>query len=168
MSTRVVSIRRARVEDAPALSDVSDAAWREAYRGIIPGVALERMLARRGPGWWRRTAIRARPLVVIACADAIAGYASYGPARDRALRAEGEIDELYLAPEYQGLGFGTRLFEAVRDDLSGREVRRLAVWTLAENGRARDFYEGLGGRACAEAVDRVAGVRLAKVAYLFR
>lgn len=167
MSTKVVSIRRARADDAAALSGIFDAAWREAYQGIIPGVALERMMARRGPRWWRQTVARSRPLVVIECGEAIAGYASYGRCRDRALKAEGELDELYLAPEYQGLGFGTRLFKAVRNDLFDREVHRVAVWTLADNTRARDFYERLGGRVCAEAVDRVAGARLAKVAYLF-
>ena len=167
MSTKVVSIRRARADDAVALSAVFEAAWREAYLGIIPGVALERMMARRGPRWWRQTVGRTRPLVVIECGDAVAGYASYGRCRDRALKAEGEVDEIYLAPEYQGLGLGTRLFKAVRNDLSDRDVRRLAVWTLAENHRARDFYERLGGRVCAEAVDRVAGAALAKVAYLF-
>ena len=52
----------------------------------------------------------------------IAGYVSYGRCRDRSLPADGEIDELYLAPEYQGLGFGRRLFKAVRNDLTDREM----------------------------------------------
>lgn len=167
MSTQVISIRRARSDDAAMLSDVFDAAWREAYQGIIPGVALDRMLARRGPRWWRATIGRGRPLVVLEIGEAIAGYVSYGRCRDRTLRAEGEIDELYLAPEYQGLGFGTRLFKAVRNDMTDREVTRVAVWSLAENGRARAFYERLGGRIVAQSADRVAGASLAKVAYLF-
>lgn len=167
MSTTTISIRRARAEDAAMLSGVFDAAWREAYQGIIPGVALDRLMARRGPRWWRSTVARNRPLVVLEFGEAIVGYASYGRCRDRSLKAEGEVDELYLSPEYQGLGFGTRLFKAIRNDLSDREVNRIAVWTLADNQRAREFYERLGGRICAETVDRVAGANLAKVAYLF-
>ncbi|WP_128561627.1 GNAT family N-acetyltransferase [Methylobacterium crusticola] len=167
MSTQVVSIRRAREQDAGTLSEVFDAAWREAYQGIIPGVALDRMLARRGPRWWRSTVGRNRPLVVLEVGEAVVGYVSYGRCRDRALRADGEIDEIYLAPTYQGLGYGTRLFRAVRNDFADRDVNRVAVWSLAENGRARDFYERLGGRAIAEATDRIAGANLAKVAYLF-
>ena len=46
-------------------------------------------------------------------------------------------------------------------------MRRIAVWSLAENHRARDFYERMGGRVVAEACDRVAGADLPKVAYLF-
>ena len=97
-----------------------DAAWREAYQGIIPGPRLAQDDRATRPalvalGHQPRTpARRAR------CREAIAGYASYGRCRDRSLAAEGEIDELYLAPEYQGLGFGARLFKAVRNDLRDR------------------------------------------------
>src|SRR5918993_5664681 len=146
MSDLLVSIRHAKPEDAPGLSRVFDQAWREAYQGIIPGVALERMLARRGPGWWRSTVSRGRPLAVLDIGQGIAGYVSYGRCRDRTIPAEGEIDELYLAPEYQGLGFGRRLFRAVRNDLGDRNMPRLVVWSLADNDRACAFYQHLGGK----------------------
>jgi GNAT superfamily N-acetyltransferase len=168
MTELVISIRRAKTDDAAALSDVFDAAWREAYQGIIPGIVLERMLARRGPVWWRQAIGRNRALVVLDVGESIAGYASYGRCRDRSLPADGEVDELYLAPEYQGLGFGRRLFNAVRNDLADREVRRVAVWSLADNPRARAFYERLGGRMVAESSEACAGTRLGKIAYLFR
>ena len=135
-----------------------DAAWREAYQGIIPAIALERMMARRGPRWWLSTIGRGRPLVVLDVGETVAGYVSYGRCRDRSLPADGEIDELYLAPEYQGIGFGTRLFKAVRNDLIDRGIKRIAVWCLSENERACAFYERLGGRSIAETSDRVAGV----------
>lgn len=168
MKELTISIRRARSEDAAALSGVFDAAWREAYLGVIPGVALDRMMARRGPRWWLSTIGRGRPLVVLDVAETVAGYVSYGRCRDRSLPAEGEIDELYLAPEYQGLGFGTRLFRAVRNDLADRGVKRLAVWSLADNERARAFYARLGGKIVAETSERVCGSSLTKVAYLFK
>lgn len=168
MKELVISIRRVRSEDAAALSGVFDAAWREAYQGIIPGIALERMMARRGPRWWLSTVGRGRPMVVLDVGETVAGYVSYGRCRDRSLPAEGEIDELYLAPEYQGVGFGKRLFKAVRNDMHDRGIKRIAVWVLAENDRARAFYAGLGGTVVAETMDRVAGSDLTKVAYLFR
>ncbi len=167
MSDLLVSIRHAKAEDAPALSRVFDAAWREAYQGIIPGVALERMLARRGPGWWRSTVGRGRPLAVLDIGQGIAGYVSYGRCRDRSMPADGEVDELYLAPEYQGLGFGTRLFKAVRNDLRDRGARRIAVWALTDNERACAFYKRLRGRPVAQATERITGASLNKVAYLF-
>jgi ribosomal protein S18 acetylase RimI-like enzyme len=168
MSDLLISIRRARTEDALPLTRVFEAAWREAYQGIIPGVALERMLARRGPRWWRSAVGRGRPLVVLDIGQGVAGYVSYGRSRDRSLPADGEIDELYLAPEYQGLGFGRRLFQAVRNDLHDRDLPRIVVWALSDNERACAFYRRLGGRQIAEVEERVAGTPLRKTAFLFR
>lgn len=168
MSDLLVSIRHAKPDDAPALSTVFDAAWREAYLGIIPGVTLDKMFARRGERWWRSTVSRGRPLVVLDIGQGIAGYASYGRCRDRSLPADGEIDEIYLLPEYQGIGLGRRLFKAVLNDLRHSDMQRVAVWALAENERACAFYAGLGGRSVARVEERIGGTPLAKVAYLFR
>jgi len=168
MSDLLVSIRQAKPDDAEGLSRVFDAAWREAYQGIIPGVALDRMLSRRGLRWWRSTVSRGRPLAVLDIGQGVAGYASYGRCRDRALPADGEIDELYLLPEYQGVGLGRRLFRAVCNDLRAHEMSRIALWALADNHRACAFYEGMGGRSIARIEERIGGIPLAKVAYLFR
>jgi ribosomal protein S18 acetylase RimI-like enzyme len=168
MSDLLVSIRHAKPDDAEGLSRVFEQAWREAYQGIIPGVALERMLARRGPRWWHSTVSRGRPLAVLDIGQGIAGYVSYGRCRDRSLPAKGEIDELYLAPEYQGIGLGRRLFKAVRNDLADRDMERIVVWALADNERACAFYERMGGRSIAQVKERIGGVSLSKIAFLFR
>lgn len=168
MSDLLVSIRHAKPGDAPALAAVFDAAWREAYQGIIPGLTLEKMLSRRSPRWWRSALSRGRPLVVLDIGQGIAGYVSYGRCRDRSLPAQSEIDEFYLLPEYQGLGFGRRLFNAVRNDLRDREMGKTVVWALAENERACAFYRHLGGRRIAEVQERIGGASLAKIAFLFR
>jgi GNAT superfamily N-acetyltransferase len=83
-------------------------------------------------------------------------------------RPDGEIDELYLAPEYQGLGFGRRMFKAVRNDLEDRGSKRIAIWCLTENERGCSFYRGMGGRLIAETTERFSGVAVAKSCYLFR
>jgi ribosomal protein S18 acetylase RimI-like enzyme len=168
MSDLLVSIRHATQDDALGLSRVFESAWREAYQGIIPGVTLEKMLVRRGPRWWRSTVTRGRPLAVLDIGQGIGGYVSYGRCRDRSLPADGEIDELYLAPEYQGVGLGRRLFKAVRNDLADRGMPCVVVWALAENDRACGFYECMGGRSIAQVTERIGGTPLAKVAYLFR
>ncbi|CAM3221198.1 MULTISPECIES: GNAT family N-acetyltransferase [Methylobacterium] len=167
MSTRTTSIRRAREADLGSLSTVFDASWREAYRGLIPGVALERLIAGRDRAWWRSALRRGRPIALVETGERVVGYAAYGRTRSRALGTEAEIDELYLMPEYQGIGLGRRLFKAVRNDLADHGLTQLGVWSLEENDRAGAFYEGLGGRAGPRVMDRVAGVALPKVGYLF-
>lgn len=167
MSTRTTSIRRAREADLGSLSTVFDASWREAYRGIIPGVELEQLIAGRDRAWWRSALRRGRPIALVETGERVVGYAAYGRTRSRALGTEAEIDELYLMPEYQGIGLGRRLFKAVRNDLADHGLTQLGVWSLEENDRAGAFYEGLGGRAGPRVMDRVAGVALPKVGYLF-
>ncbi|NEU12385.1 GNAT family N-acetyltransferase [Methylobacterium sp. BTF04] len=167
MSTSTTSIRRARSTDADTLSDVFDAAWREAYRGIIPGVSLERMISQRSSQWWLGATQRSRPLVVVETGDGVVGYAVYGAARARSLKAAGEIDELYILPSHQGLGLGRRLFRAVSNDMHDHGLARIGVWALEENDRARDFYAGLGGVLTGRSVDRIAGSVLPKVGYRF-
>lgn len=167
MSTRTTSIRRAREADLGSLSTVFDASWREAYRGIIPGVELERLIAGRDRAWWRSALRRGRPIALVETGERVVGYAAYGRTRSRALGTQAEIDELYLMPEYQGIGLGRRLFKAVRNDLADHGLTQLGVWSLEENDRAGAFYEGLGGRAGPRVMDRVAGVALPKVGYLF-
>ena len=167
MSTNTISIRRAKAGDAPQLAAVFDAAWREAYRGVIAGVALERYLAKRDARAWRAMIGRGRGLAAMEAGNRVVAYAAYGRARDRSLRAEGEIDELYVAPEYQGIGLGTRLFRAVRNDLSDHGLSCLGVWALADNERACAFYRGLGGEPGPEAIERVSGCCLPKVGFLF-
>ncbi|SHO62392.1 Ribosomal protein S18 acetylase RimI [Pseudoxanthobacter soli DSM 19599] len=165
MKTGAIDIRRAVRGDAAAIADVHDEAWRQAYRGILPGAELERMIARRGPAWWDR-AIRQRvSILVLGHEGNTAGYVTFGQSRARTLPYRGEIYELYLQPEYQGLGFGSKLFEAAKDALTSQGRRSLVVWALADNDVACAFYERRGGRSVGRSVDRIGDVLLQKVAY---
>ena len=167
MSDLATGVRLAKRIDAAAISAVFDAAWREAYRGIIPGVQLERMVLRRGPKWWGLSLRRGRPVAVIDVDKRIVGYCAYGRCRDASIPVEGEIDELYLLPEYQGVGLGRRLFRAVLNDLGDRVGKRVVVWSLAENARSCRFYESMGGQRFRETTERIGDTPLTKIAYLF-
>ena len=167
MVERVITIRGARASDAEAIAAVHDAAWRDAYRGIIPGRELERMVARRGPQWWHTAILRGTRLSVLDFDDTIGGYASYGRNRVPALPFGGEIFEIYLAPEFQGLGFGKRLFKAVRRDLAEHGYSSVLVWALADNERALAFYHRLGGRVVRRAEERFGDESRGRVAFGF-
>ncbi len=167
MGETLITIRDARESDAEAIAEVHDAAWRHAYRGIIPGRELERMIARRGPTWWRSAIVRRSRLVVLDFDDAIGGYASYGRNRVPALAYGGEIFELYIAPEFQGLGFGKRLFSAARKDLAEHGYASFLVWALAENEQALGFYRRLGGTIVRRAYERFGTEMRERVAFAF-
>ena len=165
MKTDAIEIRLARPDDAVDIADVHDAAWRNAYRGLIPGRELERLIERRGAKWWRNAIDRKTRVVVMSFGGVIAGYATYGRNRAVGLPYQGEIFELYLRPEYQGIGLGKRLFTAVRRDLTGHDVKSILVWALADNERACDFYRRLGGEPVDTMVERFGEIQLGKVAF---
>jgi ribosomal protein S18 acetylase RimI-like enzyme len=165
MNTRTLRIRPARPADASGISEVHDAAWREAYRGIIPGRELERMVMRRGPLWWRRLLSSRSRVIVLDFDDRVAGYVTYGPSRMRLLPYGGEIFELYLAPEFQGLGFGRRLFRAARHALVEEGYPATIVWALAPNERAVAFYEKLGGVAVVRRHERIDEVEIERIGF---
>ena len=100
--------------------------------------------------------------------DKIAGYANYGRNRARSLYYDGEIYELYLRPEFQGLGFGRKLFMWTRRDLVQSSLNSLVVWALSDNKTAVDFYRNLGGRAVARSSERFGSKVLDKVAFAWQ
>lgn len=161
------SIRPARAGDALTIAAVHDAAWREAYRGIIPGKSLESMINRRGPRWWLSAIRGGSRILVLEFDGRVAGYASLGRNRVAAIPYAGEIFELYLAPEFQGLGFGARLFAAARADLAAKGYLSVIVWALADNDRALRFYEKLGGVEVWRGTERFDNDTRARVAFGF-
>ena len=168
MSTRTIRIRTAEPADAAGVAAVHDAAWMEAYRGIIPGTHLERMVQRRGETWWANAITKGSRIVVLDVQDTIAGYASYGRNRAVSLPYRGEIFEIYLLPEYQGLGFGRRLFTAAQRELANHGLTSSVVWSLADNERAVGFYENLGGFLVGRAHETFGDVSRERLAFGWR
>ena len=56
------------------------------------------------------------------------------------------LDHLYVAPGWQGLGFGSALVAKAKT----LSPRRLLLWTFQRNRRARAFYEMRGFRSIAQ------------------
>jgi ribosomal protein S18 acetylase RimI-like enzyme len=167
MTTLTVDIRKAEPRDAEAIADVHHEAWRGAYAGIIPHRALNAMISRRGRDWWANAIRRAASVLVIEVGGQVAGYATLGRNRARELRQQGEIYELYLRPECQGIGLGSRLFAAAREKLAAHGLKGLVVWALEDNANAVSFYAGAGGRDIAEGVEVFDQKALRKIAFVW-
>src|SRR5262245_53102012 len=165
MSTILIEVRRAKPSDATAIASTHDEAWKGAYQGVIPGPELDKLINRRGPQWWDSAIRKGSRIAVLAFGDCVAGYANYGRNRARSLYYDGEIYELYLRPEFQGLGFGRRLFTAARRDLQQSGLQSLVIWALSDNEPAVGFYRALGGKAVARSSERFGTKVLDKVAF---
>jgi ribosomal protein S18 acetylase RimI-like enzyme len=165
MSTTLIEVRPAKAADAAAVASTHDEAWRSAYQGIIPGAELEKLINRRGPQWWDSAIRKGSRVSVLVFGDRVAGYANYGRNRARSLHFEGEIYELYLRPEFQGLGFGRRLFTSARRDLVQSGLKSMVIWALSDNDPATEFYRALGGRMVARSSEKFGPKSLDKVAF---
>jgi GNAT superfamily N-acetyltransferase len=167
MTSLVIDVRHARGSDAADLAEVYEAAWREAYSGIIPALILEKMIVRRSARWWREV-IGRRTILVLDVGGEIAGYATIASARHGKDRSSAEIQELYLAPEYQGIGLGVRLFHAAVKEIRAKGYARILVRALADNDRATAFYLRRGGRLTARTEEVLGDRKLDCVWFEFR
>ena len=167
MTLLTTEIRRARASDAAAIAAVHETSWIQAYTGILPHRALQAMVARRDVAWWTRAIRQSTRVLTLDIGGHVAGYATIGPNRVKSLPQGGEVYELYLSPQYQGLGFGRKLFLAARQDLRTGGRPGCLVWVLEENGAAIRFYENAGGRDVAEGSETFDGRTLNKIAYSF-
>ncbi|MFN3890001.1 MAG: GNAT family N-acetyltransferase [Beijerinckiaceae bacterium] len=167
MDEIVIAIRPAQISDVEEIVEVHDDAWRTAYRGVIPGRELERLISLRGPRWWRSAIVRGSGLLVLEFDGAVAGYVSFGRNRTRYLPFTGEIFELYVAPAHQGLGFGRRLFNVARRKLRAHGHSSTLVWALADNEPAIGFYNAMGGVVVSEARENFGDRPLDRLAFGF-
>jgi ribosomal protein S18 acetylase RimI-like enzyme len=154
-----LDIRPGSAADAPAIRRVRRESWIAAYTGIIDRAAIDRATAE--PPHDRPAPVR-RPgegtFVAVGGDDpAVIGFASFGPeqavasARHPAAAPPGapaamagELYAIYVAPAWWSTGAGRSLMAAVLAALTEAGYRRVVLWVLVDNARARRFYERAG------------------------
>ena len=117
----------------------------------------DRRKATRGPA----------TLLVVDVAGEIAGYATLGLNRARSLPQEGEIYELYLKPEFQGIGLGHMLFSECRRLLKSLGCNGLVVWCLEDSEHAERFFRNHGGMDIAEGMEDFGDQSLKKIGFVW-
>lgn len=168
MVTAATTVRPAKPSDAGMIACVHEETWMSTYQGIIPHLYLKRLIARRDVDWWNSVIRRSRTEVLVFTFNGdVQGYVSYGAARNPRRANIGEIYELYLAPAFQGLGFGRQLFQEAYKELKRDGKRSLLVWALSENEMACQFYSHLQGRQCGSLPERYGDTTLHRVAFLW-
>ena len=167
-----IEIRPASAADEPIITQIRRETWLAAYAQIIAPEIIERVTAPRDgaraaprPDRTGLVAV-ASPGAAIADAGVVVGYAFYGPERSVAAAASvgsglsgakpsaltpaglagetGEVYAVYVAPAHWSTGAGRALTDAALDGLRAAGYRRVVLWTLTENARARRFYVNAG------------------------
>ena len=143
-----VTIRDATVQDARGIAEVHVAAWRWAYRDLMPDTVLEGLSIDDREARWREGFDGPRPgwgCLVAEDHGRIVGFVGYGPPEERTDTAGlGEVYAIYLDPSVVGSGVGRDLLERATERLRAAGWRRAFLWVLETNERARRFYERAG------------------------
>ncbi|MCI3179657.1 GNAT family N-acetyltransferase [Caulobacter sp. CCUG 60055] len=151
--------------DAAELALVHVQAWRETYPGVLPAAYLARMSVAAHARRWRWRLLHVGEVTLAAEGEAgLVGYCS-GEASRAGVPGEAEITTLYLLKTAQGSGLGRALLTATARALAARGATSLVIWVLADNLRARAFYERLGGGRAEARREPIAGGSVAAVAY---
>jgi ribosomal protein S18 acetylase RimI-like enzyme len=160
-------IRDATLDDANRLAQVRIAAWRQAYRGIMPDAVLDGMDYEKEVHRWHEnlTTRRTDYLFVAELDGQAAGFVAGGACRDSDPEYDGELYAIYVLPELQGQGAGKALAQAAMEWLRAQGYHKMLIWVLRDNQPARRFYEALGGAAVHERSIEIRGTQLSEVGY---
>jgi RimJ/RimL family protein N-acetyltransferase len=146
-----VVLRTASAGDAECLSALDVAAWRASYGEILSRALLDGLPGTpyHDPHYFAaiidRIGVDEWLWVVDDGIDAV-GFCHFGACRDPAGNFGGEIERLYLRPQAQNRGLGTRILAAAAHRLVEERLIPIRTTVFEETHRARRLYERLGGR----------------------
>lgn len=169
----MVVIRSAREEDARGIADVRVRTWQQAYRDILPRAFLNELSVDASESRWRQSLSAPAPdraTWVAVAGSRIVGFVSAGAVRDQpAQPLTGEVYAIYVLPDCWSRGVGRNLLAHAEQALTQQGYKEAMLWVLADNQRARTFYEragwhadggakqdSFGGRAVTEVLYRIA------------
>ena len=136
-------IVRATEAGLPAISELAGVIWRACYPGIITMEQIDYMLARMYALDVLRDEIRSQGIRYdrLLLDGKLVGFASYGPTSEPGVM---KLHKLYLLPEMQGRGLGSRLLQQVEGEVRTGGARRLILSVNKRNTKAITAYKRNG------------------------
>lgn len=143
-----ILVREARPDDLTAVAAVFLACWHRSYAGILPSHVIGLYDEDGARALWRPTLHDPPAGAVVLVAEqtgrGVLGVIRTG--RDPDEPAAGHVYSLYVHPDTQGLGVGTRLLAAADDRFRRDGLSEATLWVFAVNAAALGFYARMGWR----------------------
>ena len=140
-------IRKAAPEDAGKLGLIHVKTWQEAYKGIVPEEKLNNMSPDNSAEFFRENLGDDENIEVgvVEIEKELAGFITIGKCRDDDLNNNtGEIYGLYILPDKQRVGLGSKLLEWGISRLRKMNFEIAVLWVLKANKEAINFYRSRG------------------------
>lgn len=133
-------IRKANQNDVSDIAHIHFTSWHATYADLLPKAYRdkENNLSQKLAMWEKIiSSSSVNTWIAYDAENNSIGFISYFT-KDR----ECEITTLYILPQYQGLGLGSKLMYAAIDDISQYDrCSALSLWVLKTNLPAINFYE---------------------------
>lgn len=141
-----VTVRAARPDDLAAVAAVFLACWHDSYAGFLPADVMGMYDEDGARALWRPTLTSPPADAVVLVAEQegrdLLGVIRIGKDPDEPAAAH--VYSLYVRPDTQGLGVGTRLLAAADERFRRDRMDEVTLWVFAANDAARGFYARLG------------------------
>ncbi len=142
-----IQIRKIKKEDLPSVVDIHIRGWRNAYQNIIDQAYLdslnpEEILKKREKDY------QENGFIVAVKREEIVGFCRFRteqPEHEITLDEDCELLAIYVKPEEKYRGIGTKMFQFVVEEMKKQKRKKMILWCLKENQKARKFYEKMGG-----------------------
>lgn len=135
-------IRVAREAELPEIATLAGVIWRAVYPEIITCEQIEYMLARMyAVGELARQIGQGTVLLRLLADEELIGFAAHSPTANP---AERKLDKLYIHPDHQRHGHGSRLLNRVMDAARALGCTTLMLTVNKRNTKAIAAYEKNG------------------------
>lgn len=138
-----IEVRPARAAEFSVIATLAGRIWRTCFPGLISPEQIEYMLAQRyTPEIMRREGMKRGLTYLLGRLNGQAiAFAADGPGETP---TEWRLQQLYVDPEWQGVGIGRRLIDLVESRARRLGARTLVLTVNKSNERARRLYERAG------------------------
>jgi ribosomal protein S18 acetylase RimI-like enzyme len=140
--------RRPELHQAEALAALHVQCWLEAYSEILPPDLLASFSPeKRLPLWLKVIPDETRFVLAAFDQSQPVGFVISGPSTENYIEdQDGNLDTIYIAASHYRRGIGRELLARAAENWLKRGGKTMTVGVLAQNIRARSFYESQGAR----------------------
>lgn len=152
ISNDLILIRKVRNDDAKQYIELINSVWRDAYKNIFPEdvfIDREREKENRIKNFAEKCYNDNKRLCYVAECNGIIVGAINGTIKstyEHFLEDDfADLVALYINPNYQGKGIGTKLKDIFEDWARKNGAKKYIIGVLKDNNNARKIYESWGG-----------------------
>ncbi len=132
MTDSAFRVRQAEPDDAPAIAQIWYDGWQEAHRGRVPD---ELVAVRTRQSFDQRVVVHLPDSSVADVDGRVVGFV---------MIIEDEVEQVYVAPSGRGTGVAAALLAEAERRVAAAGHDRTWLAVVADNARARRFYERNG------------------------